>query len=248
MPYSGPLPTILDNMEQLYRKLIYSRLKAVEAYLEPEVKERTIHLESKPEDFFYNMLRVDKMKEGLFEGYYQTLKYSAENYVMMNDRLRRGGLCLIPRTEIFRLVTKSSTVRERAYIIKEQRLERGSFRRRLGSALTGALGRGGRRRAGARAGGVPALARGDVLEGLASLLLPSDLEVASVVAPRQPHQDAPSRGAGAIWLRGASAHRPIPPAGRGAGPVGPRCSAPPRASGGSLAGGVPGRPLPGASE
>ena len=223
-------------MEQLYRKLIYSRLKAVEAYLEPEVKERTIHLESKPEDFFYNMLRVDKMKEGLFEGYYQTLKYSAENYVMMNDRLRRGGLCLIPRTEIFRLVTKSSTVRERAYIIKGQRMERGSLRR------------GGRRRAGARAGGVPALARGDVLEGLASLLLPSDLEVASVVAPRQPHQDAPSRGAGAIWLRGASAHRPIPPAGRGAGPVGPRCSAPPRASGGSLAGGVPGRPLPGASE
>ena len=140
VPYSGPLNNILDNMEQLYRKLIYSRLKAVEAYLDEDIRERTVHLESRPEDFFYNMLRVDKMKEGLFEGYYQTLKYCAENYVLMNDRLRRGGLCLIPRTEIFRLVTKSSTVRERAYIIKEQRLERGSFRRRLGGALTGALG------------------------------------------------------------------------------------------------------------
>lgn len=140
VPYSGPLNNILDNMEQLYRKLIYSRLKAVEAYLDDDIRERTVHLESRPEDFFYNMLRVDKMKEGLFEGYYQTLKYCAENYVLINDRLRRGGLCLIPRTEIFRLVTKSSTVRERAYIIKEQRLERGSFRRRLGSALTGALG------------------------------------------------------------------------------------------------------------
>ncbi len=140
VPYSGPLNNILDNMEQLYRKLIYSRLKAVEAYLDDDIRERTIHLESRPEDFFYNMLRVDKMKEGLFEGYYQTLKYAAENYVLMNDRLRRGGLCLIPRTEIFRLVTKSSTVRERAYIIKEQRLERGSFRKRLGGVLQGALG------------------------------------------------------------------------------------------------------------
>ena len=79
------------------------------------------------------------LKEGLFEGYYQTLKYGAENYVMANERLRRGGLCLIPRTEIFRLVTKSSTVRERAYIIKEQRMERGSFRKRLGGAISTAL-------------------------------------------------------------------------------------------------------------
>jgi hypothetical protein len=140
VPYSGPLYTVLDNMEQLYRKLIYSRLKAVEAYLEDEVRERTIHLESKPEDFFYNMLRVDKMKEGLFEGYYQTLKYSAENYVLLNDRLRRGGLCLIPRTEIFRLVTKSSTVRERAYIIKGQRMEQGSLRKRLGGVISSAIG------------------------------------------------------------------------------------------------------------
>ena len=139
VPYSGPLENVLDNMEQLYRKLIYSRLKAVEAYLDADIKDRSIHLESKPEDFFYNMLRVDKMKEGLFEGYYQTLKYSAENYVTINDRLRRGGLCLIPRTEIFRLVTKSSTVRERAYIIKEQRMERGSFRKRLGGAISNAL-------------------------------------------------------------------------------------------------------------
>ncbi|RMG17064.1 MAG: hypothetical protein D6731_04830 [Planctomycetota bacterium] len=140
VPYTGSLTTVLDNLEQLYRKLIYSRLKAVEAYLDDDIRERTIHLESKPEDFFYNMLRVDKMKEGLFEGYYQTLKYCAENYVLINDRLRRGGLCLIPRTEIFRLVTKSSVVRERAYIIREQRLERGSLRRRLGGAISSALG------------------------------------------------------------------------------------------------------------
>jgi predicted acylesterase/phospholipase RssA len=139
VPYSGPLENVLDNMEQLYRKLIYSRLKAVEAYLDADIKDRTVHLESKPEDFFYNMLRVDKMREGLFEGYYQTLKYCAENYVTINDRLRRGGLCLIPRTEIFRLVTKSSTVRERAYILKAQRLERASLRRRLSGALSSAL-------------------------------------------------------------------------------------------------------------
>ncbi|MGE0708548.1 MAG: patatin-like phospholipase family protein [Planctomycetota bacterium] len=139
VPYTGPLENVLDNMEQLYRKLIYSRLKAVEAYMEAEVKERTIHLESRPDDFFYNMLRVDKMKEGLFEGYYQTLKYCAENYVTINDRLRRGGLTLIARTEIFRLVTKSSTVRERAYILKEQRMERASLRRRIGGALSTAL-------------------------------------------------------------------------------------------------------------
>lgn len=139
VPYTGQLNNILDQAEQLYRKLIYSRLKAVENYIDDDIKSRTIHLESKPEDFFYNMLRVDKMKEGLFEGYYQTLKYGAENYVSLNDKLRRGGMCLIPRTEIFRLVTKSSTVRERAYIIKEQRLERGSFRRRLGGAISSAL-------------------------------------------------------------------------------------------------------------
>jgi len=139
VPYTGPLENILDHFEQLYRKLIYSRLKAVEAYIDDDIKERTVHLESKPQDFFYNMLRVDKMKEGLFEGYYQTLKYCAENYVTINDRLRRGGLCLIPRTEIFRLVTKSSVVRERAYILKEQRMERASLRRRLGGALSTAL-------------------------------------------------------------------------------------------------------------
>lgn len=139
VPFTGPLDNIFDNMEQLYRKLIYSRLKAVEAYLDEDIKDRTLHLESKPQDFFYNMLRVDKMKEGLFEGYYQTLKYGAENYVLMNDRLRRGDLTLIPRTEIFRLVTKSSVVRERAYIIKEARMERGSLRRRLGTAISSAI-------------------------------------------------------------------------------------------------------------
>lgn len=139
VPYNGSLNNLFDHMEQLYRKLIYSRLKAVEAHLDPSISERTIHLESRPDDFFYNMLRLDKMKEGLFEGYYQTLKYCAENYVTLNDRLARGGLCLVPRTEIFRLVTSSSTVRERAYIIRGQRLERGSVRRKLGSAISAAL-------------------------------------------------------------------------------------------------------------
>ena len=86
VPFNGPLNNIFDHMEQLYRKLIYSRLKAVESHIEDEVKQRTIHVESKPDEFFYNMLRLDKMKEGLFEGYYQTLKYFAENYVGI-DRL-----------------------------------------------------------------------------------------------------------------------------------------------------------------
>lgn len=140
VPFNGPLNNVLDHMEQLYRKLIYSRLKAVEAYLEEDVKNRTVHLESKPDDFFYNMFRLDKMKEGIFEGYYQTLKHCAENYVSINDRLKRGGLCLIPRTEIFRLVTKSSTVRERAYILKGQRLEQASFGKRLGGAISQAIG------------------------------------------------------------------------------------------------------------
>lgn len=140
VPYNGPLNNILDHTEQLYRKLIYSRLKAVEAYLDPSVRERTIHLESRPEDFFYNMFRLDKMKEGLFEGYYQTLKYAAENYVIMNDRLKKGGMCLIPRTEIFRLVTKSSTVRERAYILKNHRIEKSSFRKKLGGIVASAIG------------------------------------------------------------------------------------------------------------
>jgi len=126
-------------MEQLYRKLIYSRLKAVESHLPQDLQERTIHLESRPDDFFYNMFRMDKMSEGVFEGYYQTLKYCAENYVVVNDRLRRGGMCLIPRTEIFRLVTSSTTVRERAYIIRDQKMERGSFRKRLGGAIASAL-------------------------------------------------------------------------------------------------------------
>ena len=139
VPYDGPLNNLLDCMEQLYRKLIYSRLKAVESHLPQELQERTIHLESRPDDFFYNMFRMDKMKEGVFEGYYQTLKYCAENYVVVNDRLRRGGMCLIPRTEIFRLVTSSSTVRERAYILRNHRLERGSFRKRLGGAIAQAL-------------------------------------------------------------------------------------------------------------
>ncbi len=140
VPYNGPLNNILDHVEQLYRKLIYSRLKAIEAYIDPAVRDRTIHLESKPDDFFYNMLRLDKMKDGMFEGYYQTLKYCAENYVLMNERLRQGGLGLIPRTEIFRLVTQSSTVRERAYILKTHRLERASFRRRLQGMFAAALG------------------------------------------------------------------------------------------------------------
>ena len=139
VPYDGPLNNLLDCLEQLYRKLIYSRLKAVESHLSPDLQERTIHLESRPDDFFYNMLRLDKMKEGVFEGYYQTLKYCAENYVTVNDRLRRGGMCLIPRTEIFRLVTSSSTVRERAYILRVQRMERGSLRKRLGGAIASAL-------------------------------------------------------------------------------------------------------------
>jgi len=139
VPFNGPLDNVFDQLEQLYRKLIYSRLKAVESHLEPELTQRTIHLESRPDDFFYNMLRLDKMKEGVFEGYFQTLKYCAENYVVINERLRQGGLCLIPRTEIFRLVTQSSTVRERAYILKGQRMERGSLRRRLGGAISTAL-------------------------------------------------------------------------------------------------------------
>ncbi|MEZ0229850.1 MAG: patatin-like phospholipase family protein [Planctomycetota bacterium] len=136
VPFNGPLNNIFDHMEQLYRKLIYSRLKAVEGHLEDEVKQRTIHIESKPDEFFYNMLRLDKMKEGLFEGYYQTLKYFAENYVEIGEKLRRGGLCLIPRTEIFKLVTKSSVVRERAYILKESHKERASLPRRLSSAVS----------------------------------------------------------------------------------------------------------------
>jgi hypothetical protein len=139
VPFNGPLNNIFDHMEQLYRKLIYSRLRAVENHIEPEVKRRTIHVESKPDEFFYNMLRLDKMKEGLFEGYYQTLKYFAENYVDIGERLRLGGLCLIPRTEIFKLVTKSSTVRERAYILKESRQERASLPRRLSSAVSSLL-------------------------------------------------------------------------------------------------------------
>jgi hypothetical protein len=76
------------------------------------------------------------MKEGLFEGYYQTLKYFAENYVEIGEKLRRGGLTLIPRTEIFKLVTKSSVVRERAYILKESHKERASLPRRLSSAVS----------------------------------------------------------------------------------------------------------------
>lgn len=139
VPYNGPLNNMFDCMEQLYRKLIYSRLKAVESHLDPTVIDTSIHLESRPDDFFYNMLRLDKMKEGVFEGYYQTLKYCAENYVTISDRLRLGDLCLIPRTEIFKLVTNSSTVRERAYILRGQRLERGTFRRRLGGAISSAL-------------------------------------------------------------------------------------------------------------
>jgi hypothetical protein len=139
VPYNGPLNNMFDCLEQLYRKLIYSRLKAVENHLAPTVVDTTIHLESRPDDFFYNMLRLDKMKEGIFEGYYQTLKYCAENYVMISDRLKLGDLTMIPRTEIFRLVTNSSTVRERAYVLRGQRLERGSFRRRLGGAISSAL-------------------------------------------------------------------------------------------------------------
>jgi hypothetical protein len=136
VPFNGPLNNIFDHMEQLYRKLIYSRLKAVENHIEDEVKARTIHVESKPDEFFYNMLRLDKMKEGLFEGYYQTLKHFAENYVEIGEKLRPGNLCLIPRTEIFKLVTKSSVVRERAYILKEQRQERASLPRRVSSAVS----------------------------------------------------------------------------------------------------------------
>jgi hypothetical protein len=135
VPFNGPLNNIFDHMEQLYRKLIYSRLRAVESHLDKDIKSSTLHIESRPDEFFYNMLRLDKMKEGLFEGYYQTLKYCAENYVEVGERLKRGGLCLIPRTEIFRVATKSSNVRERAYIIKEHRIERAGLRKRLSATL-----------------------------------------------------------------------------------------------------------------
>ena len=141
VPFNGPLNNIFDHMEQLYRKLIYSRLRAVESHIEEDIRKRTIHIESKPDEFFYNMLRLDKMKEGLFEGYYQTLKYFAENYVDIGERLRRGGLCLVPRTEIFKLVTKSSTVRERAYILKESHQERASLAKRITLSVQQAFGR-----------------------------------------------------------------------------------------------------------
>lgn len=141
VPFNGPLNNIFDHMEQLYRKLIYSRLRAVESHIEEDIRKRTIHIESKPDEFFYNMLRLDKMKEGLFEGYYQTLKYFAENYVDIGERLRRGGLCLVPRTEIFKLVTKSSTVRERAYILKESHQERAGLARRMTLAVQQAFAR-----------------------------------------------------------------------------------------------------------
>ena len=39
VPYTGPLENILDHFEQLYRKLIYSRLKAVEAYIDDDIEE-----------------------------------------------------------------------------------------------------------------------------------------------------------------------------------------------------------------
>jgi len=135
VPYIGQLDSIIDNMEQLYRKLIYSRLKAVEGHIEPEVARRTIHIESNPDDFFYNMLRFDKMKEGLFEGYFQTLQTCGKRYAEMEEKLARGGLCLIPRNEIFRILNNNSLTRERTKILRRAEMSKEGLGVQLGDAF-----------------------------------------------------------------------------------------------------------------
>lgn len=135
VPYIGNLENIIDNMEQLYRKLIYSRLKAVESHIEPEVAERTIHIESNPDEFFFNMLRLDKIKEGLFEGYFQTLRTAAEHYRSMEERLALGGLCMIPREAIVDKLHSNTTTRERARILRRQVMEREGVSTQVGNAI-----------------------------------------------------------------------------------------------------------------
>ena len=135
VPYNGPLNNMFDCMEQLYRKLIYSRLKAVESHIEPEVAERTIHIESNPDEFFFNMLRLDKIKEGLFEGYFQTLRTAAEHYRSMEERLALGGLCMIPREAIVDKLHSNTTTRERARILRRQVMEREGVSTQVGNAI-----------------------------------------------------------------------------------------------------------------
>lgn len=137
VPYIGQLDNIIDNMEQLYRKILYSRLKAVEAHIEKEVERRTVHIESNPDDFFYNMLRMDKIKEGLFEGYFQTLRLCASQYSATSERLALGGLCLIPRAEIVKQLNKNAMTREHAQIVRRQALDKEKVSVQLGTALSG---------------------------------------------------------------------------------------------------------------
>lgn len=135
VPYIGQLNNFVDCIEQLYRKLIYSRLKAVEGHIESEVGKRTLHIESNPDEFFFNMLRLDKIKEGIFEGYFQTLKFCAENYLAMKEKLALGDLCLIPREEIFRRLNNNALTRERAKLLRRQVLEQQNVGVQLGNAL-----------------------------------------------------------------------------------------------------------------
>lgn len=135
VPYIGQLDNFVDAMEQLYRKLIYSRLKAVENHIEPDIDKRTIHIESNPDEFFFNMLRLDKIKEGLFEGYFQTLRFCAENYLTIKDKLVLGDLCLIPRQDIFDKLHSNALTRERTKILRRQVLDRENVGVQLGSAL-----------------------------------------------------------------------------------------------------------------
>jgi predicted acylesterase/phospholipase RssA len=135
VPYIGELNNFVDCIEQLYRKLIYSRLKAVEGHIEEEIGKRTIHIESNPDEFFFNMLRLDKIKEGIFEGYYQTLKFCAENYLSIKERLAFGDLCMIPREEIFARLNNNALTRERAKLLRRQVMEQQNVGVQLGSAL-----------------------------------------------------------------------------------------------------------------
>ena len=120
VPFDGPLNNMLDILEQTYRKLIYSRLKGVEAHLDDEQRNRTIHIESRPDAFFYNMLRVDKMRAGLYEGYYQTLLAFDEHYDEWAERLRSGGLGLLPRATVSELLGKAALVRDREYLREDR--------------------------------------------------------------------------------------------------------------------------------
>jgi predicted acylesterase/phospholipase RssA len=135
VPYIGQLNNFVDCIEQLYRKLIYSRLKAVEGHIEEEIGNRTIHIESNPDEFFFNMLRLDKIKEGIFEGYFQTLKFCAENYLSIKEKLALGDLCMIPREEIFALLNNNSLTRERARLLRRQVLEQQNVGVQLGNVL-----------------------------------------------------------------------------------------------------------------